>query len=285
MPPRAVDLSSEEETASSYEEVPVEEPAAKAAEPEPELEGDTTSSEESVESKESKRGRSREKAASPRAKRARSPEVPEGTKAKRPRSPEVPEGNKAKRPRSPEMPERARAKRAYSPPVSEGGKAKGKSKGKDKGKKGGSKADEFVRCGICWQYVKNNACSRDQHQYWSVACNTWRRVNAGMSWSKASAAADRQKLRREQRHALEGPAVETVPKKKEPSRKDKAEKKEKKKEKKVKKTKRRVSPSPEPARPSGKKGGRPPSSSDEDEPRGSRGSGKQWTKVFHWVKL
>ena len=226
MPERtAGDISSSEDE-SSYEEVVVEEP--KPVEPEPELPGDTTSSEETT-SDESTKKRTRE-VEGPRGElrgrpKNRSPEtrregraLPEG-RDKRPRSPEPPAG-RDKRPRSPSPPA-GRDKRPRSPEPPEGGKAKGKSKGK----KG---AQQYVPCPICRTQVKNNVCSKDQHQYWSVCCNTWRRYNAGMTWNLAQAAAERQKRRRERRERREQQGEE-IPAKhrkgKEVARKEKAEKK------------------------------------------------------------
>ena len=291
MPERtAGDISSSEDE-SSYEEVVVEEP--KPVEPEPELPGDTTSSEETT-SDESTKKRTRE-VEGPRGElrgrpKNRSPEtrregraLPEG-RDKRPRSPEPPAG-RDKRPRSPSPPA-GRDKRPRSPEPPEGGKAKGKSKGK----KG---AQQYVPCPICRTQVKNNVCSKDQHQYWSVWCNTWRRYNAGMTWNLAQAAAERQKRRRERRERREQQGEE-IPAKhrkgKEVARKEKAEKKKGDKGKKDKKEKkgRRGHPAQAQSLPGllGRKA--------EDlqarletrrNPAASRGSRKQWTKVYHWVQL
>ena len=239
MPERtAGDISSSEDE-SSYEEVVVEEP--KPVEPEPELPGDTTSSEETT-SDESTKKRARE-VEGPRGElrgrpKNRSPEtrregraLPEG-RDKRPRSPDPPAG-RDKRPRSPSPPA-GREKRPRSPEPPEGGKAKGKSKGK----KG---AQQYVPCPICRTQVKNNVCSKDQHQYWSVWCNTWRRYDAGMTWNLAQAAAERQKRRRERRERREQQGEE-IPAKhrkgKEVARKEKAEKSKSHKGKKDKKEKK-----------------------------------------------
>ena len=269
MPERAAGdmLSSDDET-SSYEEVPEEtREEAKPAEPEPEQEGESSASEDTAS----------EESTGKREVPAPKPEGRVEVRSRvRPRSPEAREGRPKRR--SP-VEHVGRPRRPRSPSAPAGGKAKGKSKGKK-----GAKAQEYTRCGICRQAVKNTPCSQDQHRYWSTWCNTWRRYNAGMSWDLAQAAAERQKRRRERREQRPEERPVKHHKEKEPSRKERPDKKkgDKKGDKKKRKT-RPVTPSPEPARPAGKRD-RPPSSSGDEGPR-SHGVRKQWTKVFHWVKL
>lgn len=49
-----------------------------------------------------------------------------------------------------------------------------------------------MSCPVCWAKVTNCPAGLSQHQYWSVACNTWR-----VPWEEAAAWAERVKEQRE----------------------------------------------------------------------------------------
>ena len=171
---------------------------------------------------------------------------------------------------------------------------KGRGKSKSKSEKGRR------ACPVCWQKVVDTQAGMEQHQYWCVPCNAWKRHNKGESWENALAAAERQKERRTARFNAQGTASASKPEapKKEDKKKKKKEVKEETKKKKrrgkatgsketkgkVEKGKRKPSSSPDP-RPAKKEKKGPDTSSDSEGKGSGRGRGKQWTKVWHWVKI
>ena len=230
------------------------------------------------------RGRSRERGRTPAGDRRGSPAGHRGRTPAGERRPS-PAGHRGRSPagerrRSPAGERRRSPVRDKRPATPERPPSKGKSKGK-------SKDGRYVRCPHCWQYVVNTQCSQEQHRYWSIYCNTWRRYQRGGTWEAATAAAERANRRRQERSTGNRETKELTEK---AAPRCKPEKERRKKDKKVDKEKRkkrkRVSPSPEPRKPLGGKHRRPPSSDDEPPPKEHRSSSsKGWTKVWHWVKL
>lgn len=127
-------------------------------------------------------------------------------------------------------PEKEPSRRGREPEkkTSEKGRGKSKSKGKEKGKawEKGRRA-----CPVCQQMVVDTKAGMEQHQYWSVPCNTWRRHAKGQSWEEAQAGAERQKERRTARYDAQHRSTASASK---PAPPKKAEKKDKKKEEKKK---------------------------------------------------
>ena len=95
-----------------------------------------------------------------------------------------------------------------------GGQEKGRGKSKSQGRRA---------CPICWQMVVDTVAGMEQHQYWSVPCNAWRRHNKGTPWEKAVESAEKQKTRRTARFNASGGAASgskpDVPKKEEKKKK------------------------------------------------------------------
>lgn len=108
---------------------------------------------------------------------------------------------------------------------------KGRGKSKSKSEKGRR------ACPVCWQMVVDTQAGMEQHQYWSVPCNAWKRHNKGESWEDALAAAERQKERRTARWNAGGAASASKP---EAPKKEVKEEKKKKKEVKEEKKKEKV---------------------------------------------
>ena len=203
-----------------------------------------------------------------------------------------------KRERGREVDKRSDKGRSEKGRAEKGGSEKGrweKGRGKSKGK---SQWEQGRRaCPICWQMVVNTKADMEQHQYWSVPCNAWRRHAKGRPWDDAVESAEKQKDRRTARwnasHGNPGgaasgskPAAAKKPEKKAEKKKKKVPAREKGKASSTKKDKeekrKRKSSSPEP-RPVKKEKKRKDTSSEEED-KGS-GRGKGWTKVWHWVKL
>ena len=144
-----------------------------------------------------------------------------------------------------------------------------KGRGKSKAKSGvGRRA-----CPICWQMVVDTQAGMDQHQYWSVPCNAWRRHAKGTAWEKAVRSAEKQKERRTERFNASGDVASgskpPAPKKEEKKPEKKAGKKKKGKtasakasgSRKAKKEKRKRLPSSPEPRPAKKRDRRPDPSS------------------------
>ena len=86
-------------------------------------------------------------------------------------------------------------------------KASEKGRGKSK-----SKSEKGRRaCPVCWQMGVDTQAGMEQHQYWSVPCNAWKRHNQGESWEDALAKAERQKERRTARWNAQGTASASKP--------------------------------------------------------------------------
>ena len=161
-------------------------------------------------------------------------------------------------------------------------------KGKGKGYKG------RIHCPICWRPISNYSSGQQQHRYYRQTCLQWQRyLRGGISWHDAGRWAEYTKNRRcdwEEPHVPEGnpEAASSEPRrnrtelklterkeredresKEKKHRKDKKEKKEdakkaeKKKKKKVRREEKWLSPSPSPPG-KGKRGRKPPSSSDDE---------------------
>ena len=94
-------------------------------------------------------------------------------------------------------------------PLDEPKRGRGLDKKSDKGRgKSKSKSLQGRRaCPICWQMVVDTKCGMDQHQYWSVPCNAWRRHAKGIAWDKAVESAEKQKERRAARFNTSGGAA------------------------------------------------------------------------------
>ena len=170
----------------------------------------------------------------------------------------------------------------------------GHGKGAGKGGKGGKGGRTY--CPICWRPIANYASGQEQHRYYSQTCLQWQRyLRGGISWRDAGRWAEHTKNRRcdwewdepqipERKHEAEAASPEARRNRKElklTERKDREDrgskkekkrgkeknsKKEKKADKKAKKVRKDLKwPSPSPSPPGkGKRGRKPPSSSDDE---------------------
>ena len=251
---------------------------------EPEKVDKTPASDQEVEAW--RRGREPEKSC--RKNRGREPEKTKAREKTRGREPGETRGKIRGR-----EPEKIRGREPEKSRACEAGKSRGrepdkgcgrdaeKGRGKSKSKSQGRRA-----CPFCWQMVVDTQCGMEQHQYWSVPCNAWRKHGKGMPWDEALEAAENQKERRTARwNAASEPAA---PKKEEKKKKKKTAgggtataSTASKKKKVVKRKRASSSPDPRPA----KRDKNPDPTSSGSEGDKDKAGRKGWAKVWHWVKI